>query len=131
MDRTIDLGSFPGSTQWQVVISPNGKTAYALGYGTPSRAGVLVPVNTASGAVGKPIAVGDNASNVVISSDSKWAFVLDYGSTRSPGGVVPVTGHWPRRPIGQRRGLGTGHGPIVRAPADKGHKPWGQGRPCA
>jgi hypothetical protein len=90
VDRTIDLGAYPAATALQVAVSPHGKTAYALGYGSPSQPGVLVPVNTATGAVREAISVGPKAGKVMLSANSPWAYVLDLGSAKSSGVVVEV-----------------------------------------
>jgi DNA-binding beta-propeller fold protein YncE len=89
--KTIDLGSHPGMTLWQIAVSPNGNTAYALGWGSPKQQGVVIPVNTATDVAGKAMAVGYNASAIVFSPDGDWAYVLDDSmEPHSPGGVVPI-----------------------------------------
>ena len=93
--KTINLGAYPGSTAWEIAVSPNGKTAYALGFGSTTKQGVLIPVNTATGTAGKAISVGDNASAVVFAPNSQWAYVLDYGAegsghSSSAGRVLPI-----------------------------------------
>jgi YVTN family beta-propeller protein len=92
--KTIDLGDHPSANAWQIVMSPDGKTAYAWAFGTPTQAGMVVPVNTATATAGKPISVGDDAASVVFSANSKWAYVLDdgykSGASRSAGGVLAI-----------------------------------------
>ncbi len=93
--KTIDLGNHSHANAWQVVMSPDGEVAYALGLGSPAQAGVVVPINTATGAAGKAISVGNNAAGVAFSANGKWAYVLDdgYRTGAGPGrsgGVLPI-----------------------------------------
>jgi YVTN family beta-propeller protein len=92
--KTVNLGSHPSATGWQVVVSPNGKVAYALGFGTPKQQGVVIPINTAAGTAGNPIPVGDNAAAITFGPGGQFAYVLDGGSVtggpRLAGGVLPI-----------------------------------------
>ena len=94
VQKTIDLGAYPKNNYWAVAVSPNGKTIYALGYGSATQQGLVVPVVAATGKAGKALPVGYNAGQIAFAANGKWAYVLDEGSqsgkTRSPGGVVPV-----------------------------------------
>jgi hypothetical protein len=94
--RTVTLGSYPKALDWAVAVTPNGKAAYALGWGTRGVPGVVLPFDTATGAVGKPIATGLNSSTIAVSANGLWAYVLDSGvppgssGPLSAGSVIPI-----------------------------------------
>jgi YVTN family beta-propeller protein len=58
-------------------------TAYVANWG----AGTVTPINTATNAVGAPIAVGASPAGVAITPDDKTAYVANYGSNT----VTPIT----------------------------------------
>jgi hypothetical protein len=97
LHKTVKLGPSSEASGWAITLTPNGQMAYALGYGkTPSAQGVVVPVNTATGAAGAPIHVGFNSSTIVASPNGSWVYVLDNGTPpgssgpKSAGSVVPI-----------------------------------------
>jgi DNA-binding beta-propeller fold protein YncE len=79
------LRPIPVSWDSGIVFSPDGSTAYALSEHDKQRLGELIPINTTTNAVGKPIYLGFQAHNVVGVPHSGQAYVeADNGS------VVPV-----------------------------------------
>jgi YVTN family beta-propeller protein len=95
VSKTINLGGHPSMQAWDIAISPNGKTVYALGYGSSKQQGLAIAINTATGVAGKAVPVGYNASAIVFSPNSQWAYVLadgiaTRGATKSASSVVPI-----------------------------------------
>jgi DNA-binding beta-propeller fold protein YncE len=95
VSKTVDLGVHPSAQAWDVAVSPNGKTVYALGYGSSKQQGLAIPINTATGDAGKAVPVGYNASAIVFSPNSQWAYVLadgiaTGGVAKSASAVVPI-----------------------------------------
>ena len=67
--------------------SPPAWTAYVVSYSTDA----VIPVNTATHAVGAPITVGSGPSAIAIAPDGSTAYVTDEGATNtSPGFVTPI-----------------------------------------
>jgi YVTN family beta-propeller protein len=70
-----------------IVITPDGKTAYAVSSAdssTPSS--TVTPIDIATGTAGRPIKVGKYAVDIAITPDGKTAYVV--GS--APGAVIPI-----------------------------------------
>jgi YVTN family beta-propeller protein len=83
--KPIKVGSYP----WEIVIAPDGKTAYVIA-DVGSRASKLVtPINLATDTAGKPINVGAMASAIAIAPDGKTAYVTSPTSNTS-GTVTPI-----------------------------------------
>ena len=67
--------------------SPSAWTAYAVSYATDA----VIPVNTATDAVGTPIAAGSGPSAIAITPNAATAYVTDEGTTNTaPGFVTPI-----------------------------------------
>jgi sugar lactone lactonase YvrE len=67
--------------------SPPAWTAYVVSNSTDA----VIPVNTATHAVGAPITVGSGPSAIAITPDGSTAYVTDEGTTNtSPGFVTPI-----------------------------------------
>ena len=66
--------------------SPPAWTAYVVSGTTDA----VIPVNTATDAVGAPIAVGTAPSAIAITPDAATAYVTDEGTTTAPGSVTPI-----------------------------------------
>jgi DNA-binding beta-propeller fold protein YncE len=67
--------------------SPPAWTAYVVSNATDT----VIPVNTATDAVGAPIAVGSGPSAIAITPDATTAYVTDEGTTNTaPGFVTPI-----------------------------------------
>jgi DNA-binding beta-propeller fold protein YncE len=67
--------------------SPPAWTAYVVSNTTDA----VIPVNTATDAVGTPIAVGSGPSAIAITPDATTAYVTDEGTTNTaPGFVTPI-----------------------------------------
>lgn len=73
---------FAGDAPWGVAITPDGSTAYVAASGADS----VVPVDTATGTPGTPIAVGSDPRTIGIAPDGATAYVADLGS----GTVTPI-----------------------------------------
>jgi YVTN family beta-propeller protein len=72
-----------------VAISPDGRTVYVDGsFGTSAR-GFIVPVTTATGAVGKTILVRGQPDAMAFAPNGKTLYVL-FSGPPGPGGVIPV-----------------------------------------
>jgi DNA-binding beta-propeller fold protein YncE len=96
LDKSVKLGAYPKDPLWDIVFTPNGKTAFALGYGAPTSAGVLIAINVSAGTAASPLAVGVGASSLAVAPNGNEAYVLDAGSPpgaqakTSAGSVVPI-----------------------------------------
>ena len=67
--------------------APSAWTAYVVSYNTDA----VIPVNTATHAVGAPITVGSGPSAIAITPDGSTAYVTDEGTTNTaPGFVTPI-----------------------------------------
>jgi DNA-binding beta-propeller fold protein YncE len=67
--------------------SPPAWTAYVVSHATDA----VIPVNTATDALGAPIAVGSAPSAIAITPDATTAYVTDEGTTNTaPGFVTPI-----------------------------------------
>jgi len=67
--------------------TPPAWTAYVVSYNN----GTVIPVNTATHAVGTPITVGSGPSAIAITPDASIAYVTNEGTTNtSPGSVTPI-----------------------------------------
>jgi len=80
-----------------VGVAPNGKHAYALVVGneTVGLPGLLIPISTATNAVGKAISVGVDPQTVVFNPNGRFAYVIDgfnaaTTALNAPGTVTPV-----------------------------------------
>jgi YVTN family beta-propeller protein len=70
-----------------VAASPPAWTAYVVSYNDDA----VIPVNTATDAVGSPIIVGSGPSAIAITPDGSTAYVTEEGtSNTSPGFVTPI-----------------------------------------
>ncbi len=68
-------------------VTPPAWTAYVVSNATEA----VIPVNTATDAVGTPIAVGSGPSAIAITPDATTAYVTDEGTTNTaPGFVTPI-----------------------------------------
>ena len=95
--KVARLGDEPGATSWEVAIAPNGSTAYVLTTTSSPRESTVIPVNLTTGAAGRTIDVGRNASMLMISPNGATVFVLDSGTyvgggspRNTPGRVIPI-----------------------------------------
>ena len=98
--RTLLAGSlvFAGAAAVSVVggslsaspaaaATPTAWTAYVVSYNDDA----VIPVNTATDAVGAPITVGSGPSAIAITPDATTAYVTDEGTTNTaPGFVTPI-----------------------------------------
>jgi hypothetical protein len=67
--------------------SPSAWTAYVVSYNDDA----VIPINTATDAVGTPITVGSGPSAIAITPDATTAYVTDEGTTNTaPGFVTPI-----------------------------------------
>ncbi len=67
--------------------TPSAWTAYVVSYNDDA----VIPVNTATDAVGSPIAVGSGPSAIAITPSATTAYVTDEGTTNTaPGFVTPI-----------------------------------------
>jgi YVTN family beta-propeller protein len=72
-----------GKTPRAVAVAPDGKTAYAVNYGS----GTVTPIDLATGVAGKAIPVGGEPDAIVTTPNGKTAYVANYAS----GTVTPIT----------------------------------------
>lgn len=86
-----------GTSPQEILITPDGKTAYVLdgidAATTPATTPVTVlPISTATHVAGKPIKVGTLPNQMVMSPNGKLLYVLDTSSSGSgkPTGITPV-----------------------------------------
>jgi YVTN family beta-propeller protein len=70
-------------------ITPDGRTVYVIGQFGNSARGFIVPVSTATGAVGKPIIVPGAPNLMAITPNGKTLYVLSIGGP-GPQDVIPV-----------------------------------------
>jgi len=59
------------------VVSPNGKTAYAVSPGGFRGPGTVTPINTSSNAAGRPITVGMRPFAMAITPNGRTAYVVN------------------------------------------------------
>jgi DNA-binding beta-propeller fold protein YncE len=74
----------------EIVMNPDGKTAYAIGQSTTGTE--IVPIMTATNTPGKPVRVGPNAGVLAITPDGRILYLRqlgNYGVRSGPSGVVP------------------------------------------
>jgi len=68
-----------------IAITPDGKTAYVVG-GALHSPGTVTPIQTATGAVGKPIIVGTNLQAIaIIAGGTTWGGMTAYVVNAVPG----------------------------------------------
>jgi DNA-binding beta-propeller fold protein YncE len=90
--KAITVSSLTGYENSALAIAPDGKTLYAGGFlATSNEPGYLVPVTTASGAVGKAIKVASDPVAIGVTPNGATAYVVCEGLSGVPGGVVPVS----------------------------------------
>ena len=93
-----------GMSVGQIVITPDGKTAYV------NTGSIVTPISTATGTPGKPIHVrGGFAPGIAITPDGKTAYVADWSGPAGQGRTVtPISTatNTPGKPI--KVGYGTG-----------------------
>jgi DNA-binding beta-propeller fold protein YncE len=79
-----------GANAGEIVMNPDGRTAYAIGQ---SRTGtVIVPITTATNTPGKPVRVGQAAGALGITPDGQTLYLVQlgaYGIRSGPSGVIP------------------------------------------
>jgi YVTN family beta-propeller protein len=81
-----------GGLDTAAAMTPDGRTVYVDGQFTNSNRGFIVPVSTATGAVGKAIVVRGFPGLMAVTPDSKTLYVLRTGgSTRLPQDVIAVS----------------------------------------
>jgi YVTN family beta-propeller protein len=78
-----------GGFNMAAAITPDGRTVYVIGQFANSAKGFVVPVSTATGAVGKTIVVPGSPSLMAITPNGKTIYVLVPGPP-GPQDVVPV-----------------------------------------
>jgi hypothetical protein len=83
--NSAEVKPIPVSWDSGLIFSPNGKTAYALSMHDKQRLGELIPINTTTNAVGRPIYLGAQASAAVAIPHSPLAYVRT-----DKGPIVPV-----------------------------------------
>jgi sugar lactone lactonase YvrE len=94
--------------------SPSAWTAYVVSYATDA----VIPVNTATHAVGTPIAAGSGPSAIAITPNAATAYVTDEGTTNTaPGFVTPIDLSTNR--AGTAIAVGSGPDAIAITPSGK------------
>ncbi|HUC14032.1 MAG TPA: YncE family protein [Acidimicrobiales bacterium] len=101
--KVATLGDEPGAVAWDVVISPDGSTAYVLVVTqSPSQSSLVsaqstvIPVDLATGKAGKPLDVGLGGQALAMSTNGATLYVLVTGPYHAssphygPGSVVPI-----------------------------------------
>jgi DNA-binding beta-propeller fold protein YncE len=89
--KAIKVSSLKGYSNNALAIVPDGKTLYVGGFlGTSASSGYLIPVTTATGAVGKVIKVASYPAAIGVTPNGATAYVVCQGDADVPGGVVPV-----------------------------------------
>jgi len=77
----ITVGSYPSD----IVITPDGSTAYVANGGDGLGDGMVTPVNLVTGAVGTPIPVGNGPLGIAITPNGATVYVTDWeGDTVTP-----------------------------------------------
>ncbi len=74
----------------EIVMNPDGKTAYAIGQSATGTE--IVPITTATNTPGKPVRVGPAAGVLAITPDGRILYLLqlgNYGVKSGPSGVIP------------------------------------------
>jgi YVTN family beta-propeller protein len=79
----------PHGLDTAVAITPDGRTVYVDGDFGLSNRGFIVPVSTATGAVGKPILVDGQPGVMAFTPDGKTLYVLSSGPP-GPQEIIPV-----------------------------------------
>jgi YVTN family beta-propeller protein len=79
----------PGAGDYSAAITPDGKTLYIDGVTGSGTKGFIVPVNTATGAVGKAIIVPGFPYPMAITPNGKTLYVLCAGGP-GPQDIIPV-----------------------------------------
>jgi DNA-binding beta-propeller fold protein YncE len=83
----------------EIVMNPDGRTAYVLGSSTTGTK--IVPIATATNTVGKPVSAGDAVGDLAIMPDGQILYVVDHGpfgvmpfatATKTPGNLIKVGG---------------------------------------
>jgi DNA-binding beta-propeller fold protein YncE len=72
----------------QIVMNPDGQTAYALGQSTSGT--VIVPIATATNTPGKPVRVGGEANVLAITPDGRILYLLQIGNSGVKSGSSDV-----------------------------------------
>lgn len=77
-DTAIQLSGadVPNVNQGAVAVSPSGATVYVVTVAAGS-AGIVIPIQTATNALGSPIIVGSDPIRIVISPNGKLGYVID------------------------------------------------------
>jgi YVTN family beta-propeller protein len=89
--QAIKVSSVKGYSNNALAIAPDGKTLYVGGFlATSASSGYLIPVTTATGAVGKAITVASYPAAIGVTPNGATAYVVCQGDAGVPGGVVPV-----------------------------------------
>jgi YVTN family beta-propeller protein len=78
-----------GGFNMAAAITPDGRTVYVIGQFANSARGFIVPVSTATGAVGKTIVVPGSPDVMAITPNGKTIYVLSIGGS-GPQDIVPV-----------------------------------------
>ena len=74
----------------EIVMNPDGRTAYAIGQSTTGTE--IVPITTATNTPGKPVRVGPAAGALAITPDGQILYLVqlgEYGIRSGPSGVIP------------------------------------------
>jgi DNA-binding beta-propeller fold protein YncE len=74
----------------EIVMNPDGTTAYAIGQSTTGTE--IVPITTATNTPGKPVRVGPGAGALGITPDGQILYLVElgtYGVRPGPSGVIP------------------------------------------
>lgn len=71
----------------ELAISPDGATVWVTAEGNATHAGAVVPIATATNAVGPPVLVGPDPQTIAITPDGATAYV---GHDVASGGLTPV-----------------------------------------
>ena len=88
--RTISL---PGLLPVAIAVTPNGKTAFVVAVGSDEDGspGSVIAIDTATGALAKPIAVGPSPQSILVSPNGKTAYVLGGLDAATTPATTPVT----------------------------------------
>lgn len=88
--KTINVGSFIAALGWTVKVTPDGKSAVVLSWGTGKGQASLIAVSTATFKTGPVLEVGVAAEDFTVGAND-LVYVLDLGtSNKDPGGIVTV-----------------------------------------
>jgi DNA-binding beta-propeller fold protein YncE len=79
-----------GADVGEIVMNPNGRTAYAIGQSTTGTE--IVPITTATNTPGKPVRAGPAVGATAITPDGQILYLVqlgEYGIRSGPSGVIP------------------------------------------